>query len=169
MWGLTDSVQLDKYHLQTYCIGVNRSVLCLKEWYRFWLGFSPVGSKLALVERGEIGITQEMLQHGTEITAHYSLTRLLTESSSVGEELAGIEVGDIRCINPTVFAWKSLLDIGFPFIKKQVLFEPCEGRVPKMVSLSEIKKHLPVDADSSKILHDIQQLMQSRFLRRSGI
>lgn len=165
LWGLTDSVQLGTYHLQTYCFAASQHLIESVEWYRFWLGLDPDQEKQALIVTGELGLTQEMLSAGVDVGCEYSLTDLLAEAPSLGIELKEHEVVDPRCVNMTLFGWKTLASIGYPLIKKQAIFEPCEGRLPKIISLAELNAY--VDEEARKDLwEDIRETTRSRFSRR---
>ena len=165
LWGMTDSVQLEEYHLQSYCFAANSALLLDTAWHQFWASFKPVGTKLEMIRRCELGLSQEMLKARVKIKSQFSIIDLLAISEATGRELAELDVKDPRCINPTVFAWKSLIGQGFPLIKKQVLFEPCDGRLPELISLAEVDRYL--DDDIRKIFwRDVKELMMSRYLKR---
>lgn len=160
--GMTDCVQLNTYHIQTYCFGINHIMLRHQCWYNFWLDFSPVGSKLDLIKNGELGLTQALLPTNAEIECCYSLTKLLLQAPMAANELKDVNISDIRCVNPSLFAWKSLLSLGYPFVKKQALFETCEGREPTKIALAELKQAVP-ECDMSTLSKDLLRLLQTRF------
>ena len=56
--GLTDSVERNRYHLQSFLLHANRALLQHPAWLRFWLDYSIDGSKDDLINQGEIGLSQ---------------------------------------------------------------------------------------------------------------
>ena len=160
--GLTDSIETDAYHLQTYCIAANHALLTDPSWEQFWQQFNPFGSKDDLIQRGEIGLSQWLIKHDVSLQPSYSLTAMLLNSADLRSELDGHGLDHPNSINPTLMGWKTLLKQGFPLIKKHLLFDP-----PKVLSgpipLSELADQL--NTSNKQLEQDLKRLLQSRFLK----
>lgn len=125
--GLTDSAERGRYHLQSYLLYANRALVGSLAWQRFWLGFSPCGSKDELINRGEIGLSQTVLAAGGSLQPAYPLIEALLNQPAMAAELQSYRVWQPTQINPTLFAWQSLLARGFPLVKKHALFDLAEN------------------------------------------
>ena len=160
--GLTDSIETDAYHLQTYCIAANHALLTDPSWEQFWQQFNPFGSKDDLIQRGEIGLSQWLIKHDVSLQPSYSLTAMLLNSTDLRSELDCHGLDHPNSINPTLMGWKTLLKQGFPLIKKHLLFDP-----PKVLSgpipLSELADQL--NTSNKQLEQDLNRLLQSRFLK----
>ena len=160
--GLTDSIETDAYHLQTYCIAANHALLTDPSWEQFWQQFNPFGSKDDLIQRGEIGLSQWLIKHDVSLQPSYSLTAMLLNSADLRSELDCHGLDHPNSINPTLMGWKTLLKQGFPLIKKHLLFDP-----PKVLSgpipLSELADQL--NTSNKQLEQDLKRLLQSRFLK----
>ena len=160
--GITDSIERDTYHLQSYLLLANASLARDTSWQKFWNSLDLSGSKDDLINAGELGLSQALLRAGVQLEAKHSLVGMLLEESSTHRELARFDVREPREINLSLFAWQALLQKGCPVVKKQVLFNqrPCT-KVP--IALSELKQHLGEgDVD---IRDDLEELIRSRYLR----
>ena len=162
LMGFTDSVERGAYHLQSYGLLANKELLRHPAWKTFWKRFKPVDTKDEIIEKGEIELSQTLLRANVKIKACYSIADLLLNDPNVMHEL--LQIRDIRLIdiNLSLLAWESLLKQGFPFIKKQVLFNPPDY-YPNKITLARLKQH--IDVQSGTLLADIQSLMCSRHLK----
>ena len=160
--GITDSIERDTYHLQSYLLLANATLIKHSSWQLFWQSFDLTGSKDDLINSGELGLSQELLRVGVHLEAQHSLVEMLLENSSTNSELARFEVHEPRGINLSLYAWQALLRSGCPLVKKQVLFNlrPYPN-VP--IPLSELKPHLK--EEDSDLRHDLEDLIRSRYLR----
>jgi lipopolysaccharide biosynthesis protein len=106
IWSLTDSTQVAP-HPQSYCLGFRGR--CLREGPldRFWRDIRVERSREAVIDRYEIGLGRLLQRERYVVDAAIRWWRVVSE----GE-------------NPTVIGWRSLLDQGFPFVKRQVIREP---------------------------------------------
>ena len=160
--GLTDSIETNAYHLQTYCIAANHALLTDQSWDQFWQTFNPFGSKDDLIQRGEIGLSQWLIKRDVTLKPIYSLTGLLLNSNDLRSELDSHGLDHPNSINLTLMGWKTLLKQGFPLIKKHLLFDPPEvlsGPIP----LGELADQLTTS--DKRLEEDLKRLMQSRFLK----
>ena len=160
MIGLTDSVQTIAYHLQTYFLAINSSLLNAKCWPQFWEALNPHGDKDDLIQRGEVGLSQWLLKQGISLNACYSLASLLLSDPGANPELKDLDLRQPKEVNTTLMCWKALLQAGFPLIKKQLLLDPPHF-LPQPIPMSELSHHLS-ETDQS-LRDDLEQLLKSRF------
>ena len=159
--GMTDSVERNLYHIQSYFLIGNANLINTSTWKNYWQEFSINGSKDDLIDRGELGLSQTLLRAGFTVKARFSLISMLLDDSTTNEDLARFEINEPRNINLSLYAWKSLLKKGCPLIKKQVIFNPTPcPEVP--IPLSELKPYLETEYDNFR--KDLEDLLQSRYL-----
>ncbi|QNI83999.1 hypothetical protein SynPROS71_00160 [Synechococcus sp. PROS-7-1] len=159
--GITDSVERDRYHVQSYLLMGNARLIQAPAWEQFWREFPINGSKDDLINQGELGLSQALLQAGFTVKARFSLIHMLLDESTTHGELARFEVREPREVNLSLFAWQSLLKQGCPLLKKQVLFNlPLRQTLP--LPLSELKPYLGPDDDGLRA--DLEDLLRSRYL-----
>jgi lipopolysaccharide biosynthesis protein len=106
VWGLTDSTQIT-HHLQSYCLGFQRGVLAEAPIARFWRDVRVEASRDAVIVRNEIGLSEMLRREHFVTEAAFAHWRVVSEG-----------------MNPTINGWRRLLDLGFPFVKRQLLREP---------------------------------------------
>ena len=162
--GLTDSIERELYHLQSYLLMANAPLLSSKIWERFWRELDISGDKDTLIDRGEIGLSQSVIADGGDTWARHSLISMLANTNGSAQELTSYNIYQLRDVNLTLFAWQSLLRNGCPLIKKQVLFNPpsLDKSVTKAIPLTQLQSHLQ-EADPD-LLNDIEALLRSRHL-----
>ena len=160
--GLTDSVETNSYHLQSYCLAVNHSLLISEIWCDFWSMFDPRQDKDSLIQEGEIGLSQWLLQRKVKLDPAFSLGSVLLRAPGIRSELNAHDMRSPKDINLTLMAWKSLLKEGFPLIKKHLLLDP-PHTLSGMVPLSELSDHL--NGDDELMKGDLERLLKSRFIR----
>ena len=159
--GLTDSVERNRYHLQSFLLHANRALLQHPAWLRFWLDYSIDGSKDDLINQGEIGLSQALLAAGVELKPAYPLIHGLLTDPAMAEELQRYGRSQLEHVNQSLFAWRSLLARGFPLVKKHVLFQLAEHQGQRM-AIAELVRWLPPER-SDLLGRDIEQLLISRY------
>lgn len=159
--GLTDSVERNSYHLQSYFLYANRALLNLCAWQGFWQTFSVVGNKDSLIDRGEIGLSQALLAAGVRLSAAYPLVEGLLLDPRLAHELDHYNVNHLCDLNQSLHAWQSLLARGFPLIKKHVLFSMTKNKGFRF-ALSELSDWIPKDR-YELFASDLHQLLISRY------
>ncbi len=102
--GLTESLERG-WHVQSYFLRVSRALLASYAFHTFVNSVHVIADKDALIETFEVPLTQRVCMAGFTVEAIF-------------------KIDDAR--NPTVFSWKRLLSIGFPFIKLLLV----RGRFP---------------------------------------
>jgi lipopolysaccharide biosynthesis protein len=120
VWGLVESNQFAP-HLQSFFRGFRYGALAEPAMRRFWRDLRAITDKSALIEAYEFGFTEFLVRHG------FSSTQFVHHSEVVGEGL-----------NPTMHAWRALLDAGVPFVKRELVrspeLAPDGRRVPAVVA-----------------------------------
>lgn len=111
VWAASGSLQI-RPHLQSFLLRFNPNV-----WSSVWLedffsSVRPQRTKMRVVRSYEIGLSDELRRRGVSTAVYFS-------PSSLG---AGRH-------NPTLVAWREMLDRGFPFLKRTLLSDP-RVRVP---------------------------------------
>ena len=159
--GLTDSAERDRYHLQSFFLYANRALISHSAWLRFWLQLSIDGSKDDLINQGEIGLSQALLSEGVLLKPSYALVEGLLQDPAMADELRRYDIFQPQHVNQSLFAWRSLLKRGYPFVKKHVLFRLLEQE-GKPIAVAELARLLPPDR-FDLIKGDIQQLLISQY------
>ena len=162
LMGLTDSVQTKAYHIQTYFLALNSALLSDSLWTDFWESLDPRGPKDDLIQRGEVGLSQWLLQHNFAVQAIYSLAAILLKSETVGQALKQLDLRQPEQINTTLMCWNALLNAGCPVIKKQLLLEPPDF-LAQTIPMAGVSAYLT--ASDEALTQDLERLLQSRFLR----
>ena len=160
--GLTDSVETRAYHIQSYFLAINSSLLRSRIWSEFWGQVNLSGSKNELIQQGEVGLSQWLLRHNIPLEASYSLVSILLNSPIALHELELLDLRQPEQINTTLMCWAALLDSGCPVIKKQLLLEP-PSSLAQAVPMAKLKDHL--EAVDEGLVKDLERLLQSRFLK----
>jgi lipopolysaccharide biosynthesis protein len=135
LWGLTDS-QERGWHVQSYFLLAGPALLRSPVWRRFWQGVIPLPSKRWMVGRYEIGLSRRVTAAGFQAKALFPHTALIQD-------------GSVR--NPTLSAWRELLDAGFPFLKRELLRDNPLGEA----ALHEWRRRVPA-AFVAEIDHDLR-------------
>jgi len=159
---LTDSAERGAYHLQSYLLYANGALLQHLSWLRFWLGFSPCGSKDDLINSGEIGLSQALLAEGVALRPAYPLVAGLLDDPAMAEEIQHNSIRLPRDVNPSLFAWQSLLARGFPLVKKQVLFDLLVTQNDQPMALASLARWIPAER-RDLLAADLQELFVSRY------
>jgi hypothetical protein len=106
VWGMTDTTQFTR-HLQSYCLGFKHQVLLEPPLVSFWRDVRVEASRDDVIWRYEIGLSR-MLQREA-----FSMDAVFRYKKVAGEGL-----------NPTIHGWRRLLDLGCPFVKRELLRRP---------------------------------------------
>ncbi len=106
VWGITDTTQ-HTHHLQSYCLGFKHQVLREAPLAAFWRNIRVEPSRDDVIQRYELGLGRMLHREA------YSLDPAIPYRLVVGE----------GC-NPTIHGWKRLLDLDFPFVKRELLRKP---------------------------------------------
>ena len=74
-WGITDSFN-PEYHVQSYFMVFNRSVVLSQEFSEFWRGVVPLSDKLEVIDEYEVGLSRELIRAGFSAGAWFPATEL---------------------------------------------------------------------------------------------
>jgi hypothetical protein len=179
MWGATESWQV-RYHLQSYFLIVGRKVLADPNWKKFWQRVRPVQSKEWVIRHYEVGLTQAVVRSRLVCHAMWSYSDLVDQVDATLLESGDSETskdprvaarrshaGRIRHgavsrrpLNPTSDLWRQLLQLGYPFIKRQLLREnPSE-----VLDLGDWREEVAktTGASTEMIDADLKEVMRNR-------
>ena len=161
--GLTDCAQRSAYHLQSYFLYANSKLLCNHAWARFWLDFTPSNHKDQLIDDGEIGLSRALLADGVDLCAAYPMIQSLLDVRAARSELRDHPSVVTNDINQTLHLWQTLLGMGFPLIKKQLLFGDFRQHQGG-IALARLAPFVPSER-RDMLFEDIHELYVSRFCR----
>jgi glycosyltransferase involved in cell wall biosynthesis len=97
--GLTDSFERG-WHVQSFFLRFNKTALSKYEFHSFWNNVKSFDNKQQVIDRYEVTFAREMRNCGLSVDAVFK-----SDSEA----------------NLTVFAWKEIIDRGFPFVKASLL------------------------------------------------
>jgi hypothetical protein len=181
LWGATDSWQR-RYHVQSYFIAAGRKALEHAAWRAFWRSVRPLKSKITVIRRYELGLSQGLLRAGLSIEAlwryHDLVTRVNPEWLDKPEDAipgSGEPMNDMRQIhayrirhnaairnplNPTSDLWRQLIQAGFPFIKRELL----RDNPSEVADLEDWRDEVIArfGAIPEAIEHDLRRVMRNR-------
>ena len=137
LYGMTDSFQ-HGYHLQSYFLAYSRRLLESQEFREFWenvdnLDPQQIGFKSTIIMNYEIGGTRNFLLKGYKIGVRFPFEEILSNRvQSLAQQLRSLKTPegydgewDSRQLGPNLNAshryWDTLLDMGHPFIKRELL------------------------------------------------
>ena len=135
--GITDSLQI-RYHLQSYMVHFKNGALAVDALRNFWLNVREQEEKMAIVQAYELGLSSVTQSSGLFTGAIYPWN-LITDYWE----------------NPSVSGAKRLLEIGLPFVKREVIRDssPSELKALKStilekypITASELDEFLKVAA-----------------------
>jgi lipopolysaccharide biosynthesis protein len=106
VWGLTDTTQ-HTHHIQSYCLGFKSQVLNEPPLAEFWRNVCIEASRNDVIQRYELGLSRLLHREAYTIEAAFRYQNVIGGG-----------------LNPTVHGWRRLLDLGFPFVKRELLRKP---------------------------------------------
>lgn len=106
VWGLTDTTQFG-HHIQSYCLGFKNGALGEAPIARFWRDIRTEKSRDDIIWRYEIGLSRLLHREYYTMDVAFRCGRVVHDGQ-----------------NPTILGWRRLLDLGFPFVKRQLLRSP---------------------------------------------
>ena len=119
-WGATDNTQ-HGHHLQSFFFGFHDGILADPLVERFWANVREEEVKWNIITKYEVGLSQLLWREG------YT-RRAMFPNHTVATELD----------NPAISGWLPLLEAGFPWVKRELLFnadleDEGSAEVPAMV------------------------------------
>lgn len=106
VFGLTSTTQFGP-HLQSYFLGFNGGVLADPQLAAFWQGVRHERDKTSVIHRNEIGLGNLLRREGYSQDAAFPYWKVVEDG-----------------LNPTIRGWRGLLELGFPFLKREILRTP---------------------------------------------
>jgi lipopolysaccharide biosynthesis protein len=106
VWALTDTRQFF-HHLQSYFMGFKNGVLADPPLTRFWSGVRQERSKWEIIRHNELALSRLLYREGYVMQAAFRADDVVRP----GE-------------NPVIRGWRSLLAMGFPFVKREIVRDP---------------------------------------------
>lgn len=128
VWGLTDTRQYF-HHLQSYFLGFRRGVLAEKPLARYWADRRVERTKWDIIRRNELALSQLLQDEGYVTTAAFRADDVV----AAGE-------------NPVIRAWWTLIENGFPFIKREIVTNPSVAPRSEWVA-REVKAYFDEDVN----------------------
>lgn len=105
-FALTDNSQFGR-HLQSFFLGFRGGVLREPPLARFWHEIRHESDKQKIILENEIGLSRLLRREGFSVEVAFPYTMVVNEWE-----------------NPTIKGWERLLDLGFPFVKREIVRRP---------------------------------------------
>ena len=102
-FALTDNSQFG-HHLQSFFLGFRNGVLAEPPLARFWSRIRHEKRKEKIILRNEVGLSQMLRREGYSVDVAFPHAAVVNHWQ-----------------NPTIDGWGRLLDLGFPFVKRELL------------------------------------------------
>ncbi|WP_233206097.1 rhamnan synthesis F family protein [Cryobacterium sp. N19] len=119
VWGATNTLQMHS-HIQSFFVGYRGGVLNDPALRQFWTSLVVETDKAAIIHRYEMGLSRLLYAEGFTTSACFESERIVATDE-----------------NPTMRGWRTLLELGFPFVKREILVNPAVvpdgGSVPQVV------------------------------------
>ncbi|WP_181243282.1 rhamnan synthesis F family protein [Glaciihabitans tibetensis] len=106
VWAATNTTQFFP-HIQSFFMGFRAGALDLKGLRDFWFSLRVETDKQAIIHAYELGLSRLLFGEAFTMTACFKSERV-------------VDTG----LNPSVVGWKRLLDLGFPFVKRELITNP---------------------------------------------
>ena len=180
VWGATESYQ-NRYHLQSFFIAAGPTALSSKAWHRFWKSVRPVRNKLWVILHYEVGMTRALLKDGLRCAALYpyrDLVARIDPAPLVKLDKDDPDDTDAFVINrkthlqrllyaashrvpmnPTAELWRQLMQVRFPFIKRELLRDNPAGVIDVADWRDTVRQYYaidlgPIEEDLQRVLRD---------------
>ena len=106
VWALTDTSQFG-HHLQSYFLGFHNGVLADRPLQAFWADIRHHTDKMRIILDYEVGFGHLLRAEGYSTDAAFPNEFVVSSGQ-----------------NPVILGWKRLLELGFPFVKRELLHSP---------------------------------------------
>lgn len=106
VWGVTNTTQILP-HLQSYVLGFKDGILLDPSLKAFWSEVQVLEDKDSIIANYEVGLSRLLHEEGF-------ISRAWFDSSVLVEE----------GLNPSLWGWRRLIGLGFPFVKRQLVTLP---------------------------------------------
>lgn len=132
--GISDSIQM-RHHIQSYMVHFNKKAFSHQALQKFWKEVYEQDEKMDVVEAYELGLTATAQANNLFVGA-------LFPWNLVGQYWH----------NPSVDRWKRLLDLGFPFVKREVTRESSKSNRGRILDL--LVKKFGIDQEFQNEIHN---------------
>jgi len=105
-WGACHTMQVIP-HLQSFFLGFRRGVLSDPSLRAFWSSVRHHEDKARIIENYELGLSRLLYSEAFSSAAAFDSERLVHPTD-----------------NPTIAGWKRLIDLGMPFVKRELYINP---------------------------------------------
>ena len=105
-WAATSTAQIYP-HLQSYLLGFHGGMLADSAVRQFWRSVRHLDDKSLIIEEYELGLYDLLQSEGFTTSAWYPSERVVSPAE-----------------NPVINGWRKLIDLGFPFVKREVVVNP---------------------------------------------
>lgn len=106
VWGATSTRQFVP-HLQSYLLGFRDGVLADPAVHQFWRAVHHLEDKSRIIGDYELGLSHLLRAEGLTTRAWYASERVVSPTE-----------------NPVITGWRRLVELGFPFVKREILQNP---------------------------------------------
>lgn len=106
VYAMTDNSQFGR-HLQSYFLGFRGGILDDPPLARFWQNIRHHDDKQKIILANEIGLSRTLRHEGYSVDVAFPYQRVVNAWE-----------------NPTIKGWERLLDLGFPFVKREIIRRP---------------------------------------------
>ena len=165
LWGVTESWQ-GRYHLPTFLAGFGPRALACPAWAEFWSTLPAFAGRAAAFQPLEVALTQRLLEHGLIARAVWSYQMLLDRAGMTFAELSAqlratgsaskplsdadratlTHLRRVRTLQanrtpmePLSFFWRELLDLGAPFVSRELLGRNPHGIVTAALCAERVR------------------------------
>jgi hypothetical protein len=145
-WGITECFQI-RPHIQSYFLVFRKQVIISPAFADFWLSILPYTNKNQIVMSYEVGLTQWLLDSGFRPDAYCNIFKLAAHAQHTRQR---IRLKD----NQTLKNPKMLLDIGCPFLKREITrTRPTELKpLAKILHSNNYPENLLTEATSENVI-----------------
>lgn len=106
VWGATSTRQVIP-HLQSYLLGFRNGVLADPAVRQFWRSVNHLEDKSQIISDYELGLSRLLRAEGVTSDAWFASERVVAPAD-----------------NPVINGWHRLIDLGFPFVKRELVRNP---------------------------------------------
>jgi hypothetical protein len=106
VWGATNTRQFVP-HLQSYLLGFQGGALADPAVRQFWRSVDHLDDKSRIIGEYELGLSHLLRAEGLTSRAWFASERVVSPTD-----------------NPVITGWRRLVELGFPFVKREVIRDP---------------------------------------------
>ncbi len=106
VWALSSNYQFG-FHLQSFFLGFHREAFTSQVMRRFWADVRVEPTKDEVIRRYELGLSRLLRSEGFILDAEFDASMVVAAD-----------------YNPVILGWRRLLELGYPFVKRELLTNP---------------------------------------------